>query len=131
MILGKSIYQITLSLVAIVFILSSAFKYLKKEETQTLFKFFVSIVVWGLIFAFSLFPEMAHVISKKLGLGENLNTLIFTGFIAVFIIVFKLLSIIERLERNISEIVRKGALSKIESRNNYEADKKNSRIPKG
>jgi hypothetical protein len=50
------------------------------------------------------------------GLGENLNTLIFIGFVAVFVMIFKIINIIERIEKNISEIVRKEALGHLEDK---------------
>lgn len=110
-----SIYQIILGLVALLFISNGLIKFFSKESKQTLFKLFSVIIIWGIIFAFSVFPQATHVVSKKLGFGENLNTLIFTGFVAVFIILFKLLNIIEKLERNISEIVRKEALGRLKN----------------
>lgn len=111
-----SIFQIILALVAIFFLASGILKFIKRAKSQTFFKLLMTIIIWGSIFFFSLFPKTAQGLSSTLGLGENLNTLIFIGFVIIFIIVFKLLSIIERLERNISEIVRKEALEKIETK---------------
>lgn len=117
MIFGKSIYQILLGFISAIFLFGSLLKYFSKERNQSFFKFFASIAIWGSLFSFALFPEVAYIISEKIGLGENLNTLIFIGFVIVFIAIFKLLSIVERLERNISEIVRKEALSRLEREN--------------
>ncbi|MFA6383717.1 MAG: DUF2304 domain-containing protein [Parcubacteria group bacterium] len=111
-----SIYQIILGLIAFVFIVNGSFKFFKRAQGQTFFKFAVTIVIWASIFAFAIFPNISHMISEKIGLGENLNTLIFIGFVVIFLILFKMLSIIERAERNISEIVRKEALSKLEKK---------------
>ena len=111
-----SFYQIVLGMIALLFIANSLIKFVKKEKGQTFFKFLATIVIWGSIFAFAIFPNIAHALSKKLGLGDNFNTLIFIGFVIIFIIIFKLLSIVERLEQSISEIVRKEALNKLENK---------------
>jgi hypothetical protein len=111
-----SIYQIILGLIALVFIISGTSKFLKRTQGQTFFKFFVTLAIWGSVFSFALFPNLSHTVSEKIGLGENLNTLIFIGFVVIFLILFKLLNTIERMEKNISEIVRKEALSDLEKK---------------
>lgn len=111
--LSLSIFQILLALISIFFLASGILKFTKRMKSQTVFKLSLTIVIWGSILSFSLFPKEAQKISSSLGLGDNLNTLIFIGFVVIFIIIFKLLSIIEKLERNISEIVRKEALGKL------------------
>ncbi len=115
--LSFSIFQIALAVIALYFMTAGTAKFLKQEKSQTLFKFLVTIAVWGSIFVFSIVPSASHSLSRSLGLGDNLNTLIFIGFVILFMIVFKLLSVIERLERNISEIVRKKALEELEKEN--------------
>ena len=69
----------------------------------------MTLLVWGGILFTSLFPVTVHNLSRSLGFGDNLNTLIF-GFVMVFVILFKLLASIENMERNITEVVRKEAL---------------------
>jgi len=114
MIIGLSLYQIILIIISLIFLFSGITKFFRREKSQTLFKLISTIFIWGAVLVFSIFPELTHSISKKLGLGENLNTLIFIGFVILFMIVFKIINILERIERNISEIVRKEALEKIE-----------------
>jgi len=92
-------------------------KFAKRERSQSFFKFFTNSIIWLSFAMFSLFPSQVHLFSERIGFGENLNTLIFIGFIIVFMILFKIINIIERTERNISEIVRKEALSKIAEKN--------------
>jgi hypothetical protein len=111
--MNPSLYQIFLAIIATLFILNGIWKFFRKENHQTFFKFAATFTIWGSIFTFAIFPNIGRILSTKLGLGENLNTLIFTGFVIIFVILFKLLSIIERIERNISEIVRKEALDKL------------------
>jgi hypothetical protein len=113
MILNLTIYRIILAIIALVFFFDSALKFIKKEKNQTYFKFFSALMVWGSILIFSIFPKLSHYISIQMGLGENLNTLIFIGFVAVFMIIFKIIRIIEKIERNISEIIRNEALKNV------------------
>ena len=88
-------------------------RYIKREQGQTFFKLAANIIIWGGILTFTLFPALAHSITLRLGFGENLNTLIFLGFVVIFLVTTKIVRVIERVERNISEIVRKEALSKL------------------
>lgn len=109
-----SIVHLILAGVAALFLFDGAVKFFKGEQRQTLFKVLANFVVWGSILMLALFPGVSHVVSQRLGFGENLNTLIFLGFVVVLIALFKLLNATERLERNISEIVRREALEKLE-----------------
>lgn len=113
MISDISIYRIILGIISTFFLVERGLRFAKKERNQSFFKLLTTFVIWGSIFIFSFFPDIAHIISRNLGLGENLNTLIFSGFVFVFLIIFKLLDNIEKLERNISEIVRKEALREL------------------
>ena len=114
MFINLSIYQVILAIISLLFLSNSFLKFIKKESSQTFFKFVVTISIWGIILFFTLFPETTRTLSSNLGMGENLNTLILIGFVSVFMIIFKLLNIIERIEKDISEIVRKEALKKID-----------------
>jgi hypothetical protein len=109
-----SIINLLLVLVASLFMISGAIRYFKREERQTFFKLAAYLVVWGSVLTFGLFPPVTRAISQRLGFGENLNTLIFFGFVVVFVALFKLVTAVERLERSVSEIVRREALEKLE-----------------
>ncbi len=106
--------QILISLIAVYFLYNGIHRFFRRERSQTFFKLLMTLVIWLAILLFALFPKLSHLVTKELGFGDNLNTLIFIGFIMLFIIVTKLLTIVERIERNVSEIVRKEALSKLE-----------------
>lgn len=118
-----SIYQIILSLISLVFISNQAYKFFKREGGQTFFKFITLELTWIAILILTLMPGLSRSISHALGFGENLNTLIFIGFVLVFIMIFKLLSIIERLENNLSEMVRKEALDDLKRKKKWKNKK--------
>lgn len=109
-----SIYQIILSLIAVFFLYRGFARFMTGLQGQTIFKLVMTAIIWGTILFFSILPKTAISLSHSLGLGENLNTLIFIGFVFVFMIIFKLLNLIERLEHNISDIVRTEALEKLQ-----------------
>jgi hypothetical protein len=116
MIFSFSVYQILLSLLAIFYIVNIFLKFVRRESRQTFVKFFFSELIWVSMLILSIFPNLPTNVSRGLGFGENLNTLIFIGFVIVFIILFKLLSVVEKLEMSITELVRKEALKDVEKR---------------
>lgn len=106
-------YQIVIIFIAFLFITDRAIKFTKQEHRQSFLKFIIMICIWSSVLLLILFPNLAHTISLSLGMGENLNTMIFIGFIIVFGIIYKLLNIIERMEKEITSIVRRDALKEI------------------
>lgn len=109
-----SVYQILISALSLFIMVDRTTKYLRKETRQSLLKFIVIFAIWAAILIIALFPPILKFVMGRLGLGEGLNGLIFFGFIIIFSLIYKLLNIIERIERNITEIVRKEALKKID-----------------
>lgn len=76
-------------------------RFIRKEQGQSIFKLIATILIWG---------GISYIIFFKLGSENNLNTFIFIGFIIVFVILFKLINILEKNERLLTEIIRKEAL---------------------
>lgn len=110
MILGISIIRWILIILAAFIILERFSKFLKREAGQSLFKLISSLSIWSFILLISIYPNFAYFIARKLGMGENLNTLIFLGFVITFMLIFKILSIVEKIEQQITEVVRKTAI---------------------
>lgn len=104
-------YQVIMVGVSSVMLFAGVREYLKKEAGQTLLKLFVRIIVWGGMGIVAIFPNATILIAKFLGIEDNMNAVMLTGFLLVFLLIFKLLSAIEKIEQNISELTRKEALS--------------------
>ncbi len=107
-------FQVILIVIASSFLLSGLWKFIRREQKQTFLKVTYTTLIWGSVIFLSIFPDSLRVWSIRFGLGENLNTIIFIGFVLVFIAIFKLLNSIEKLEQTISELVRKDALSDLD-----------------
>lgn len=106
MFFGISIIRWILIGLALFFIVDRFLRFIKKETGQTFYKLFSTLFVWGAVLIISIFPDFAYFISGKLGMGKNLNTLIFFGFVVVFLVIFKILTAIEKIEKEITKIVR-------------------------
>jgi hypothetical protein len=64
------------------------------------------------------FPKITNSIAEIIGIEGNINAVILIGFLLVFLMIFKLLSAIERLEQQISEVTRTESLKKIKKNEN-------------
>ncbi len=106
-------YQIAIVILSVVMIYQGFERFSKREKGQNFTKFFVRIVVWGGMIVAVLFPEFTDQLAKFMGIEDNINAVILVGFLLVFLMVFKLLSAIERLEQQISEITRTASLKDI------------------
>ena len=104
------IFQSILGGIAIFFLVQNIRKFIGGDTSYALGKFFATFIIWAGVLFFALFPNLARVISLTLHIGENLNTLIFIGFVIVFLFLFRLLRAIEKLEKDITKLVRNNTL---------------------
>lgn len=115
-------YQIAIILISLTMIYFGLEKYFRREATQSLLKLAVRIIVWGGMTAIALFPDLSDKMADFIGIEDNINAVILTGFLLVFLIIFKILSVVERIEQEISTLTREDALA------DYRARSKNSRL---
>jgi hypothetical protein len=87
--------------------------YIKGKNGQTIYKLLLRIIIWGGMSLIAMIPNILNILAKTLGIIDNMNAVILTGFLLVFLMIFKLLSAIEKLEQQLSEITRKEALKEI------------------
>ena len=105
------IYQIVIIFISSIMLFQGGKEFFKRESGQTFLKFAVRIIVWGGMAVVAIFPNSTMIFAKLIGIEGNINAVILTGFLLVFLLIFKLLSAIEKIEQNISELTRKEALS--------------------
>ena len=105
-----SLYQIIVFAVSSVMLFTGVKDFVKREMGQTFFKLSVRILVWGGMALVAAYPEFTRILAKIIGIEGNINAVILTGFLLIFLLIFKLLSAIEKIEQNISELTRKDTL---------------------
>ncbi|OGY37306.1 MAG: hypothetical protein A3E36_02150 [Candidatus Andersenbacteria bacterium RIFCSPHIGHO2_12_FULL_45_11b] len=88
-------------------------KTIKQKPGQTFLKLAIRIIVWGGMAAVALFPSFTNYLAHFIGIEGNVNAVILTGFLLVFLIIFKILSVVERIEQDITRLTRKEALKKL------------------
>ena len=105
-------YQIAIVVISLVMIYFGLEKFFQRQATQTLFKLIVRIIIWGGMSAVALFPDLTDKIADFIGIEGNINAVILLGFLLVFLLIFKILAVVERLEQQISTLIRQDALKK-------------------
>ena len=108
-------YQLVVAILAVAMIFQGFVRYIRREESQTLLKFLVRLIIWGGMIVVTIFPDVTNWFAEVIGLQGNINAVILTGFLLIFLLIFKLLSSIERLEKQISILTRKDALEDIDN----------------
>lgn len=91
-------------------------EFINRETGQTILKLIVRLAVWGGMALIAIYPDFTLVIARIMGIVDNFNAVILMGFLMVFMMLFKLLSAIEKIEQNVSEITRKEALHEAHGR---------------
>jgi hypothetical protein len=106
-------YQIVVALISLIMIFFGLEKFIKRTPGQSVLKLLVRFVIWGGMAAVAIFPDISNKLAAFLGLEGNINAVVLTGFLLVFLIIFKILSVVERIEQDITRITRKEAMSSL------------------
>lgn len=108
------LYQVAIIFVSAIMIFQGVRNSVRGKGGQTIYKLLIRIFIWGGMIVVAFFPDTLSLLAKTLGIIDNMNAVIITGFLLVFLMIFKLLSAIERLEQGLSEVTRKEALKDID-----------------
>lgn len=109
-----ALYQIVIAVLAVLMIGKGIQNYLTKESGQTFLKLLVRIVIWGGMAVVVTFPKVSNTIAELIGIEGNINAVILAGFLLGFLMIFKLLSAIEKLEQQLTILTRKESLKDLE-----------------
>jgi len=107
------LYQIVIVAMSTVMIYQGVANF--RKGGQTLLKLAVRVAVWGGMALVAVWPALTLVLARIIGLEGNINAVILTGFLLVFLMIFKLLSTIERMEDHITTLTRKDALRGVDN----------------
>jgi hypothetical protein len=106
-------YQFIVAALALVMIVFGVEQYLKGGKGQTVLKLLVRLTVWGGMLVISVFPRITYDIARLLGVEGNVNAVMMIAFLLVFLLIFKILSVIERIEHQITLLTREQALREL------------------
>ena len=110
------LYQIVVVMISSVMLFQGVKEFVKRETGQTVIKLLVRVAVWGGMATVAVYPDLTYTLSRFVGIVDNITAVIVTGFLFVFLIIFKLLSAIEKLEQNVSELTRRDSLREAHER---------------
>ncbi len=110
------LYQFIIVAISSVMLYLGIKEFANRETGQTLLKLAVRVTVWGGMALIAIYPDFTLFIARILGVVDNFNAVVMMGFLLVFLLIFKLLTAIEKVEQNVSELTRKEALSEAHER---------------
>jgi hypothetical protein len=111
--MSLALYQVVILIIALSMLSQGIIHYFKHQSGQTILKLIVRIIVWGGMAIVVAFPSISNTLAGIIGIKGNINAVILTGFLLVFLMMFKLLSAIERLEQQITTLTRKDSIKNI------------------
>lgn len=111
--IAMKFYQIIVLVVSSVMLTQGITRLVKNFSSQSFLKISTRILVWCGMIVIAFFPRVTDMMAHFVGLEGNINAVILIGFLLAFLIIFRLMSIIERIERDISVLVRKESISEV------------------
>jgi len=104
------IYQYIGAIVGIIGIIVSVLRF--RDGKMSLNMLMVWTVIWVLLIVFSVYPTATSLLSSITGIGRGLDLILIFGLICCFYLIFKMYSIIENIEEEITQLTKEIALSR-------------------
>lgn len=101
-------YQIILLLISIIGIIMGIHRY--RNDSFNTFVFSLWMLVWFVVIAITLFPQLTTMFARLFGIGRGLDSVYIISIIFLFYIVFKLYNKMEKQKKRINELVSELAL---------------------
>lgn len=90
----------------------TALKYRQSEITGR--ELSIWAVFWLLVGLAALAPKKTDIIAQWLGVARGADLLVYLSIIALFFLVFRIIVKLEKMDRDITKVVRKNALDEVE-----------------
>ena len=99
----------TIIILFILFVLWRTFLRFKKEDI-TGREFSIWLIFWLLVGAATLVPQKTDIVAQWLGVKRGADLLVYLSIIVLFFVVFKIIVKLEKIDRDITKVVRHTAL---------------------
>jgi len=106
---------IQIILVAIIAVIIWRLALKLKNKDITVKQFGGWLIIWLAALVVVVWPESTVFIANLVGVGRGSDLVIYLSVIAIFYIIFRLLLRIEKLEKNLTKLVRQEALKDYDS----------------
>jgi hypothetical protein len=125
------IYQYVGIVIGILALLIVIFRFRQGKTSSTMLIFW--IIICALVIGVSAFPETTTLFANLFGIGRGLDLILILGIVGCYYLIFKLYTMIEKLDLEITELVRQIALNqeKDEIKKETDEDEKISKTDNG
>ena len=83
-----------------------------RKQDITFREFIIWAIFWLLVGVAALAPKKTDIIAQWLGVERGVDLLVYISIIVLFFIVFKIIVKLEKIDKDITQIVRNTALRK-------------------
>jgi len=101
-----------IKIIILVFVLFVSWRtYLRFKKNDISFReFLIWLILWLFVILASFLPQKTDIIAQWLGVSRGADLLVYLSIMVIFFIVFKLIVKQERLDREITFLIRQNAI---------------------
>ena len=107
-----SLYQFIGIFIGIIAIILSILRF--KEGKMTVGMLTLWILIWAAVIGISIYPESTNVLASLTGIGRGLDFILIIGLIGCYYLIFKIYTMLENMEKEITQLVRDIAIQREE-----------------